>query len=107
MNPLTNVLSSEIIQKGYNLMSLGVDEYAWDMLSIKTILEILAKEQIAVLGGDVYEISGGKIEMTFDSWYIDEDGSVDFYDKSKKVALEYIQKYEDNNSGKYIYSITI
>ncbi len=106
-NPLNRILSSELLQQGVDLKSLGINEYAWDSDTIKKVFDELARKRIGILGGDVYKISGNRIEVTCDNWYANHDGSDDFYQKSRIIALEYIDKYEKNNCGKYIYSITI
>ena len=45
--------------------------------------------------------------MTFDSWYMNKDSSEEFYQKSKLRALSYIEDYEKNNCGEFIYTIVI
>ncbi len=107
MEVITNVISNELLKKGISLLSLGINEYAWDKDNIKEIFEELSKRKIGILGGDVYKIENENIKMTFDSWYMNKDSSEEFYQKSKLRALRYIEDYEKNNCGEFIYTIVI
>lgn len=94
METITSVISKELLKKGISLLSLGINEYAWDKDNIKDIFEELSKRKIGILGGDVYKIENETIKMTFDSWYMNKDSSEEFYQKSKLRALSYIEDYE-------------
>ena len=107
METITSVISKELLKKGISLLSLGINEYAWDKDNIKDIFEELSKRKIGILGGDVYKIENETIKMTFDSWYMNKDSSEEFYQKSKLRALRYIEDYEKNNCGEFIYTIVI
>ena len=91
METITSVISKELLKKGISLLSLGINEYAWDKDNIKDIFEELSKRKIGILGGDVYKIENETIKMTFDSWYMNKDSSEEFYQKSKLRALSYIE----------------
>ena len=107
METITSVISKELLKKGISLLSLGINEYAWNKDNIKDIFEELSKRKIGILGGDVYKIENETIKMTFDSWYMNKDSSEEFYQKSKLRALSYIEDYEKNNCGEFIYTIVI
>lgn len=107
MDSLNNIISTELVKKGISLESFGISEYAWDSDNVKMVLSELADKKISILGGDAYRVVDNIIEMTFDSWYINDDGSIDFYQKSNDKAMDYIAEYEKNNCGKYIYSLVI
>ncbi len=55
----------------------------------------------------MYKEYNDTIEMTFDNWFVNDDGKLDFYQKSQKIALDYIFEYEKSNRGSFLYSITI
>ena len=61
METITSVISKELLKKGISLLSLGINEYAWDKDNIKDIFEELSKRKIGILGGDVYKIENEKI----------------------------------------------
>ena len=107
MNLLSEIIPKAMFEHGIDLKEIGINEYAWNRNNIEDIINILAKKKIVVLGGDVYRISNDNIQMTYDSWYVNNDGSEYFYIKSYVVALNYIDEYEKNNLGNFLYTITI
>ncbi|MDO4477367.1 MAG: Imm40 family immunity protein [Clostridia bacterium] len=107
MNLLNNVIPKEMFKEGVDLSKIGINEYAWGRQKIESIVKILSTQKIVILGGDVYKVRNNNIETTYDSWYIDNDGSKDIYLKSYVVTLNYIDKYEKNNFGNFLYTITI
>lgn len=96
-----------MLKKGKSLLSLGINEYVWNKDDIKEILEELLEMKVGVLGGDVYKLERENIKMTYDSWYINDDNSETFYQISILKALKYIENYEKNNCGDFLYSIVI
>ena len=107
MNLLNNVIPKEIFEQGINLSKIGINEYAWKKQNIENIIKILSTRKIVILGGDVYKATNDNIEMTYDSWYINNDRSKGICFKSYIVALNYIEEYEKNNYGTFLYTITI
>lgn len=45
METITSVISKELLKKGISLLSLGINEYAWDKDNIKDIFEELSKRK--------------------------------------------------------------
>lgn len=103
-NDIYKNIPQDIVKCAISLEIIGINEYAWKKNEIIKILEILRKERIAVLGGDVYRIVDNKIEFTYDSWYLNNDGDLDFVERSLDKAFSYVQEYEKaNNRSKNIY----
>ncbi len=96
-------LPKDIIEAGISLEELGIYEMAWKIDEIKKIIELLRKEKVPVLGGDVYKIVDDKIESTYDSWFLNNNGQFDFIEKSLDKSISYIEEYELINYGKNIY----
>ena len=88
METITSVISKELLKKGISLLSLGINEYAWDKDNIKDIFEELSKRKIGILGGDVYKIENETIKMTFDSWYMNKDSSEEVLSKKQIKSFE-------------------
>ena len=107
MEKITAIVSNKLLKKGISLTSLGINEIAWAKDDIKKIMEELGTKKIGILGGDVYRIDGEKIKITCDGWYMNDDDSEKFYQNSREKALNYIEDYERNNRGKFIYTIVI
>lgn len=92
-------LPPDILRKGYSLEHLGIGEIAWRKDEIISIIKILNKKKIPVLGGDVYKVINGKIEITYDNWYMDNDGKPDYVEKSLSKVITYIGEYESVNGN--------
>ena len=107
MRDIEQYISNELFKKKIDLDSFGINEYAWNPEDIMMVLKELENRKIGVLGGDVYNSAENIIEMTFDSWYINDDNSTDYYNKSIKKAYEYISEYEKRNNGRFIYSLVV
>ena len=56
-----------------------------------------------VLGGDVYELNGDEIIITYDSWSFSGSNFI----KSFEKASEYINNYYKNNGDNFIYTLIV
>ncbi|WP_278800193.1 Imm40 family immunity protein [Marinobacter nauticus] len=73
-------------------------------------LDLLSDTDIAVLGGDVYELeSDGYFRPTYDNWYCnkDTDEQATFAEKSRKLAYEYLSKYKEKTGSDIRYVLVI
>lgn len=98
-------LPLDILKKGYSLEQLGIGEIAWRKDEIISIIKILNKNNIPVLGGDVYKIINDKIEITYDNWYMNNDGNSDFVERSLIKVVSYIGEYESANGNNFVYTL--
>jgi len=101
----SNTLPRELIRVGYNLELIGLNEMAWKKNDVIKVIDFLTSKGYAILGGDVYLISGDGVESTYDSWYINKSANQSFLEETRKRAFEYISQYSENNVGEYLYSI--
>ncbi len=61
-------------------------------------LEFLSDTDVAVLGGDVYELeSNGYFRPTYDNWYCNRDSvsPLKFANLSQKKAIQYLESYNE------------
>lgn len=85
-----------ILSRGISLDNLGVRNWALGRDDALHAIYELEAFGIAILGGDVYNLVGEKVEQTYDSWYCDqghdESDSV-FFKRSSDKAKSYIFNY--------------
>ncbi|MDE6761315.1 MAG: hypothetical protein K2J90_11645 [Lachnospiraceae bacterium] len=105
INEKYKILPYDVVEAGLNLEYIGRFEYAWKKDEIIIILKILGEKGIPVLGGDIYKIIDGRVESTYDSWFINNDGASDFVERSLDKAISYIEKYEHINGDEYVYAL--
>ncbi|WP_251862280.1 Imm40 family immunity protein [Clostridium sp. Marseille-Q2269] len=100
-----NDFPRELIEVGYSLKIIGINEIAWKEKDAMKVVDFLISKGYAILGGDVYSINGDGFESTYDSWYINKSTNQSFLEESRKKAFEYISEYAERNGGNYLYSI--
>lgn len=61
--------------RGFSLKRLGLVEIALRREDALRAIHTLRELKVSVLGGDVYLEHQGKIEPTFDNWYVDRKES--------------------------------
>ena len=89
-------IDSILCKEGIPLSHIDVNNWALKRKDALIAIENLKKNNIAVLGGDIYAVYNGVIESTHDNWYCDrESGEVasDFILRSASIATNYINKY--------------
>jgi len=74
---------------------------------ILSILKILKEKKIPVVGGDVYKIIDGHIQITYDNWFINNDGTSEFVERSLNKAISYIGEYERINGDNFVYTLAL
>lgn len=83
---------------GTPITDAGSDEVTLKKSDAIKALDLLSDTDIAVLGGDVYELeSDGYFQPTYDNWYCnyDENNQATFGEKTRKVAYEYLLNYQE------------
>jgi hypothetical protein len=83
----------EILEsKGQPLTDIGINAVALNQADALGAIETLRGSQVAILGGDVFRVVGGRPQHTYDNWYSnrrsDEDLSA-FLQRSWDVAEGY------------------
>jgi len=94
MSESEKVLS--ILSRGVSLHSAGVNSWALNREQALAAIEECEIEKVAVLGGDVYELSNGSLEQNYDNWYCDRNPGEsigEFIRRSIGIARTYILSY--------------
>lgn len=93
----------KLMSKGISLHSIGIDETAWTAEKLYIVLNEIKKCNITILGGDVYKIENGKIHSTTDLWFFTNEN----IESRVNISMKYVENYENNNIGTFIYSIIL
>ena len=99
-------LPDDLCERGVFLDSLGIWEYAWKYEDIIKDKEYIEKNDMFILGGDVYRITENSIEALGDNWYIESVRNIKPKD-SIDETMKYINDYYVKNGNQYIYSLVI
>ena len=97
-------------REGYPLTNIGIKEIALNKPSAIKAIEILSKTSIGILGGDVYIIVNGKIEITYDNWYCNEktfNNYFEFLRESCAIAKAYIRRYKESDVGTVLFTLVL
>lgn len=105
MKAIYNILPKALLNSAIPLKEFGILDFAWNSTDIFQIIEIFESIKEPILGGDVYRFEEGKLFQTYDSWYLNNTNTPDFYLVSQKATQSYIKNYELKNAGHYVYSI--
>ena len=99
-----NILPQALLNRGIFLRErIGVYEVGWEFDDIVKVLDIIKEKEMMVLGGDVYELNGGEIIITYDSWSFSGSNFIKSFEKASK----YINNYYKNNGDNFIYTIVV
>lgn len=99
-------LPDNLCKKGVFLDFLGIWEYAWKYQDVMSVIEYVAKNEMVILGGDVYKLTKESVEILDDSWYLIPTPHVTSKESIKR-AKKYIGDYYARNGEQYIYSLVI
>ena len=105
---LKKLLPINILGKGYYLGDIGINEYAWNSQDAKVVINLLVKEGIFILGGDVYSCKHKKYHSTGDNWYVDISSYLptsEELEESKNKSIAFIQKYIERNGDNFLFTI--
>ena len=95
--------------ENYNsLRNLGINAYGFPKKQALNIISKFLKNNVPILGGDVYCLNKGIITNSYDNWYCNlETGESQkhFAERSCYIAKQYIENYPENNNIENIFSI--
>ena len=99
-----NILPQELLNRGIFLRDkIGVYDIRWNFADVIKVLDVIKEKEMTVLGGDVYELNGDEIIITYDSWSFSGSNFI----KSFEKASEYINNYYKNNGDNFIYTLAV
>lgn len=90
----------EVYQRGIDLKDTGVNEIAWNSSTVLEVVDQLNKRGFYISGGDVYVKEGDQLRMTYDTWYINQEGRSweEYVKDSRKKAIDFITQYTSEKS---------
>ena len=99
-----NILPQALLNRGIFLRErIGVYEIGWKFDDVIKVLDIIKEKEMTVLGGDVYELNGDEIIITYDSWSFSGSNFIKSFEKANK----YINNYYENNGDDFIYTLIV
>ena len=99
-----NILPQSLLSRGIFLREkIGVYEIGWKFDDVIKVLDVIKEKEMTVLGGDVYELNGDEIIITYDSWSFSGSNFIKSFEKASK----YINNYYKNNGDNFIYTIIV
>lgn len=110
INYFKEFLPNNIYKNAVSLKNIGVNELAWNWIDALKVINYLCDNNVIILGGDVYKISNNTLKRTCDNWFynvnIMESNKFNS-NKSREVAISYINNYHDSYNSCCYYSIII
>ena len=105
---IQSYVKEKILEKAISLDNFGIKDLTWEKETAKILITSLMQDDIGILGGSVYKIDSNNLIPMYDNWSCNPDAketSKEFYFKSKKKALEYIDKYPIYPGEKILFSL--
>ena len=94
-------IQNYIATNGNALESVGVNSYALNKADALNLLNLLDKQRVSVLGGDVYVSDNSQLSLTYDNWHSDKEASESeesFCSRSIVESEKYINNYLNTNA---------
>lgn len=101
-------IRKKILEKTISLAEFGIRDLTWEKEDAENLIVSLMADDIGILGGDVYVIDSNHPIPTYDNWFSDpEKGELpkEYFLRSKKQALDYIQAYPIEQNQIFLFSI--
>ncbi len=98
----------EVLSIGIPLSDIGVNNWALNKTQSIKAIEELRRENISILGGDVYEMINGSPVSNYDNWYCnreDNESWENFVIRSTEYARRYIEGYKQNNEKEIYFTL--
>jgi len=105
---IQSYIKQKILEQAVPLDKFGLNDLTWEKEAAKILIDSLMQDDIGILGGDVYKIDSNNLIPMYDNWYCNpnaKETSKEFNFRSKKKALEYIEKYPIYSGEKILFSI--
>lgn len=106
---ISDKLRQKIMNKVISLEKFGINDLAWHKRDVTNLINSLMGDDIGILGGDVYRLTGKQLQPTYDNWACEpnnQESLKDYYSRSKRESLSYIENYPIEDEENIVFSIT-
>lgn len=104
---LRQILPKDLLDAAVDLREIGTNQLAWPREAAVRVVAQLAGHGLAILGGDVLVIEGGRPAYTYDNWYVPKKEAADPWEEyvagAREKATSYITRY-DERERRIVYS---
>ncbi len=97
---------TEILARGRPLTEQGIHGVALTKRDALEAVEVLKKAGVPILGGDVWQMVDGKLQLEYSNWYMDRmDGESEASYAARSIAatVAYLHKFPDAEDGTIFY----
>ncbi|NNM43449.1 MAG: hypothetical protein HKM07_03820 [Chlamydiae bacterium] len=102
-------IEKELFKRIVPLEKYGLSrDLSWEKEEAIRIIKLLMNENVGILGGDVYNIQNDQFKPLYDNWSCErkeKESKEDFFLRSKKIALSYIENYSITVPGQVIFCL--
>lgn len=91
-------LPAALASRAKALEELGLQEVAWTKADALELVAQLAGCQVAVLGGDVYNMSSGRVRPSYENWSCERrsgEGLRGYAERSQQEAVAFLRAYPE------------
>lgn len=102
-------MNPKIKEKAISLERYGINDFAWKKEDAQVFINSIMKDQIGILGGDVYKLTQNQLEPLYDNWsceILENESQEEYYLRSKTESLTYIENYRHSPDEKIVFSMT-
>lgn len=89
-------IPAPLLEKSWTVPEFGGGDRVWPIDLVGQVIESLANQDVAILGGDVWEVLDGRARPTHDSWYCNRNAGETFEAFARRTvpaAREYVEEY--------------
>lgn len=106
LNSLPDGFPQELINTAIDLRVFEIEEIAWEYEDAIKVAHYYAQNNYAILGGDVYGKERDQFIITYDNWYLNQNGLPweEYVEASRKRTITYIDNYHNRNGDEYCYA---
>lgn len=105
---LKQEIKEKITHKSISLEKYGLNDLAWSKEDAEVLIHKIIKDEIGILGGDVYEVTSTHLEPISENWSCEpaeRETEGEYYLRSKSESLKYITNYPIPSGEKILFSI--
>ena len=97
-------------QGGQSLEDAGVTGHGLERSAALKAISVLSHHKIPILGGDVFRLSNGKLELTYDNWHIDkkdDEATKSYAIRSAQISENYVRNYHEPEDVVTLYHLIL